>query len=124
MEVARSSRKIAYGGIRSENRAFTPVGGPLTPTSIIPHLAALVKCFFIKKCKKKLVGLPPVPAKVIQRVAVFHFFFLNGFIVMLARSREGVIFRELATRIILALFLVVVSAVGAFTFVHYFHSST
>ena len=57
MEAARSSRKIAYGGIRSENRALPPVGGPLNPTSIIPHLAALVKCFFIKKCTKKTGGV-------------------------------------------------------------------
>lgn len=41
-EVARSSRKIPYGGIRSENRALTSVQGPLNHTPIIPQVATNV----------------------------------------------------------------------------------
>ena len=50
-EVARSSKKIAYGVYRSENRARTAVPGPLNPTLIIPYKAALVKCFMKKKTR-------------------------------------------------------------------------
>lgn len=37
IEIARSSRKFAYGGKRSENRADSPKGGP-------PHFRDLPLC--------------------------------------------------------------------------------
>jgi hypothetical protein len=53
---------------------------------------------------KKLVGLPPVWAEVIEGVAVFHFF-LDRLIVIFARGGEGVIFRVMTTRIVFILVL-------------------
>ena len=52
--VARSSRKLPYGGIDREFGPSHPYPARSIPTSIIPHKVSLVKRFLVKNFSKTL----------------------------------------------------------------------
>jgi hypothetical protein len=66
--------------------------------------------FYKKNAQKKLVGLPPVPAKVFQRVAVFNLF--------LNRVKELAIITAVAGSHIIGGFLPHMGTLGAIPFTH------